>query len=67
MLQDLVEKIAIFRQAVGVRDDLNDLLASKYSEYAEILASQGRVQAALRYLTFLNDPVREIHEILKTR
>jgi hypothetical protein len=30
VLQDLVEKISIFRQAVGDRDDLNDLLASKY-------------------------------------
>lgn len=56
-LQDLIEKVSIFRHAVNASDnDLDELLARKYTQYAEILASQGRLPAALRYLSFLSDP-----------
>eukprot|EP01113_Clastostelium_recurvatum_P048040 TRINITY_DN865_c0_g1_i3.p1 TRINITY_DN865_c0_g1~~TRINITY_DN865_c0_g1_i3.p1 ORF type:complete len:1250 (+),score=350.23 TRINITY_DN865_c0_g1_i3:202-3951(+) len=55
-LQSFIEKVAIFRAALRSRGDLSDLIAQRYSEYAEILASQGRMPASLRYLSFLNDP-----------
>ena len=45
VLQDLVEKISIFRQAVGDRDDLNDLLASKY-RYTTLSPSSSFVSIA---------------------
>jgi hypothetical protein len=37
---------------------MSDVLANKYSQYAEALASQGRLQTAMTYLSQLNDPVR---------
>ncbi|KAI8981701.1 hypothetical protein BDF20DRAFT_905569 [Mycotypha africana] len=63
-LQDLIEKVTIFRKAIGFEDpDLFETsttkmsyeyplspLYDKYCEYAELLASQGKLTAALTYL-----------------
>lgn len=59
-LQDLMEKVTVFRRAIDFED--NALVAgeqtvyplaplyNKYCEYAELLASQGKLDIALRYL-----------------
>ncbi|EFA74877.1 WD40 repeat-containing protein [Heterostelium album PN500] len=53
-LLNLIEKVSIFRSATNSTTLSNDTLASKYSKYAEILASQGHLTDSLRYLSALN-------------
>ncbi|KAL6472867.1 hypothetical protein MHYP_G00190550 [Metynnis hypsauchen] len=55
LLQDLVEKVVVLRQAVekaqgGVAPAVGALLAEKMSQYASLLASQGSLQTAISYL-----------------
>ncbi|KAI4883950.1 hypothetical protein NFI96_027632 [Prochilodus magdalenae] len=55
MLQDLVEKVIVLRQAVerakgGATPAVGVLLAEKMSQYAGLLASQGSLQTAVSYL-----------------
>lgn len=60
-LQDLIEKVTIFRQVVNFQDaDLSksgdwklEDLYSKYLEYADIVAGSGQLEAAERYLDLL--------------
>lgn len=54
-LLEVLEKVSIFRRAIDY-NDMSDVLANKYSQYAEALASQGRLQTAMGYLSQLNDP-----------
>ncbi|KAI8097551.1 uncharacterized protein BX664DRAFT_326670 [Halteromyces radiatus] len=59
-LQHFVEKVTVFRNAIGFEDThLNDVgathyplgpLYSKYCQYAELLATQGKLSTALKYL-----------------
>ncbi|XP_066488667.1 protein transport protein Sec31A isoform X6 [Tiliqua scincoides] len=54
-LQDLIEKVVILRKAVqqtqvGDANAVGVLLAEKMSQYANLLASQGNVAAALAFL-----------------
>ncbi|XP_060599891.1 protein transport protein Sec31A-like [Ruditapes philippinarum] len=54
-LQDLVEKVMLLRKAVETSrghapEITTGVLADKLSNYAEILAAQGRLDTALRYL-----------------
>lgn len=60
-LQDLIEKVTIFRKVVNFQDSelskpddwkLEDLY-SKYLEYADIVAGSGQLEAAQRYLDLL--------------
>ncbi|RVX75872.1 hypothetical protein B0A52_00229 [Exophiala mesophila] len=60
-LQELIEKVTIFRKVVGFQDTelsktgdwkLEDLY-SKYLEYADIVAGSGQLEAAKRYLDLL--------------
>ncbi|XP_053542887.1 protein transport protein Sec31A isoform X3 [Ictalurus punctatus] len=62
LLQDLVEKVVILRQAVektqsGVAPAVGTLLAEKMSQYAGLLASQGSLQTAISYLPTNTDQV----------
>lgn len=60
-LQDLIEKVTIFRSVVKFQDNELDkkadyklaILYSKYLEYADILAGHGQLEAAQRYLDLL--------------
>lgn len=60
-LQDLVEKVTIFRRVVRFQDtELSksgdwklDALYSKYLEYADIVAAHGQLSAAQKYLDLL--------------
>ncbi|KEF57861.1 uncharacterized protein A1O9_05782 [Exophiala aquamarina CBS 119918] len=60
-LQDLIEKVTIFRKVVNFNDpDLSNPgdwkledLYSKYLEYADIVAGSGQLEAAQRYLDLL--------------
>lgn len=60
-LQDLIEKVTIFRSVVKFRDTELDktgdykleVLYSKYLEYADILSGHGQLEAAQRYLDLL--------------
>ena len=60
-LQDFIEKVTVFRQVTHFEDAAqpnNDdwklaPLYAKYTEYADILASQGRLSIAERYLDLL--------------
>jgi protein transport protein SEC31 len=60
-LQDFIEKVTIFRQVTdfrdGERENTQDWklapLYAKYAEYADILASQGHLKTAERYLDLL--------------
>lgn len=54
-LQSLIEKVSILRKAINYHQPLTGLLAEKYSEYAMILVSQGRLQNAVHCLSFLTD------------
>jgi len=54
-LVELLEKVNVFRKAIDF-NDMNEVLASKYSQYAGVLAAQGQLPAAMRYLSFLSDP-----------
>lgn len=54
---EVLEKVSIFRRAVNY-NDVSDILADKYSRYAEALAAQGRLQTAMNYLSQVKDPVR---------
>ncbi|XP_015273402.1 PREDICTED: protein transport protein Sec31A [Gekko japonicus] len=54
-LQDLIEKVVILRKAVQLTqamdaDAVGALLAEKMSQYANLLASQGSIAAALAFL-----------------
>ena len=60
-LQNFIEKVTIFRQITKYQDGEKSLssgwklstLYEKYTEYAEILASHGQLEAAQRYLDLL--------------
>jgi protein transport protein SEC31 len=60
-LQDFIEKVTVFRQVVGFQDADSQAsenwklapLYTKYSEYADILASHGQLQVAEKYLDLL--------------
>lgn len=60
-LQNFIEKVTVFREAVKFVDDEKGLSANwklqalyeKYCEYADIVASQGQLDVASRYLDFL--------------
>lgn len=60
-LQNFIEKVTVFREAVGYVDDGKNLssgwkleaLYAKYCEYADIVASQGQLEVAAKYLDFL--------------
>lgn len=60
-LQDFIEKVTVFRQVTNFEDtekskNANWKLAplyDKYTEYADILASQGRLEIAAKYLDLL--------------
>lgn len=60
-LQDFIEKVTVFRQVAKFQDpELSkssnwkmDSLYTKYAEYADILASQGKLEVAGRYLDLL--------------
>lgn len=60
-LQDFIEKVTVFRQVTNFEDtekskDANWKLAplyDKYTEYADILASQGHLEIAAKYLDLL--------------
>ncbi|NXY86353.1 SC31A protein, partial [Alcedo cyanopectus] len=54
-LQDLIEKVVILRKAVQLTQDVDSnavgaLLAEKMSQYANLLAAQGSIAAALTFL-----------------
>ncbi|KAM9329298.1 protein transport protein Sec31A [Gastrophryne carolinensis] len=54
-LQDLIEKVVILRKAVqimqaGDTQDMGALLAEKMSQYANLLAAQGSLAAAMAFL-----------------
>jgi len=51
-LQDLIEKITIFKHAVDDQEIPTELV-NKYAQYADILASQGILSVALDYLTIV--------------
>ena len=53
--QDLVEKVMVLQKSVEIArgealDICDGLLASKLSQYAELLAAQGNLQTAFNYL-----------------
>lgn len=60
-LQDLIEKVTVFRKVVNFQDtELNktedwklDSLYNKYLEYADIVAAHGQLEAASKYLGLL--------------
>jgi protein transport protein SEC31 len=60
-LQEFIEKVTIFRQVTGFKDSDHSraddwklaALYAKYAEYADILASQGHLKSAERYLDLL--------------
>lgn len=60
-LQNFIEKVTVFREAVKFVDDEKGLSANwklqalyeKYCEYADIVASQGQLDVASRYLELL--------------
>lgn len=60
-LQNFIEKVTVFREAVKFVDDEKGLSANwklqalyeKYCEYADIVASQGQLEVASRYLELL--------------
>lgn len=63
-LQDLIEKVVILRKAVQLTqamdaDAVGALLAEKMSQYANLLASQGSIAAALAFLPANTNQVRE--------
>jgi hypothetical protein len=53
-LQVLIEKAAVFQQAIH-QPSVGPLLASKYTEYATLLAAEGKLEAAQRYVAFARD------------
>ena len=70
LLQNLIEKVTVFREVTDFEDD-GRLATSKwklaplydlYAEYADIVASQGQLQTAERYLDLLPDkyPAAEV-------
>ncbi|KAI5852668.1 hypothetical protein DFP73DRAFT_533578 [Morchella snyderi] len=60
-LQSFIEKVTVFREAVKFVDEEKSLSANwklqalyeKYCEYADIVASQGQLEVAARYLDLL--------------
>eukprot|EP01099_Mayorella_cantabrigiensis_P003622 TRINITY_DN2733_c0_g6_i1.p1 TRINITY_DN2733_c0_g6~~TRINITY_DN2733_c0_g6_i1.p1 ORF type:complete len:1122 (-),score=331.65 TRINITY_DN2733_c0_g6_i1:283-3315(-) len=49
ILQELMEKISIFQAAIN-QETISPLLAEKFAQYGEILATSGRVEIGLKYL-----------------
>jgi protein transport protein SEC31 len=52
-LQEFIEKMTLFRKAIDYEDTDGDGLTAlykKYCEYAEWMASQGKLQVALKYI-----------------
>ena len=55
LIQDLIEKVVILRKAVQLTQAMDTstvgvLLAAKMSQYANLLAAQGSIAAALAFL-----------------
>uniref|UniRef100_A0A8C4UU43 Protein transport protein Sec31A n=1 Tax=Falco tinnunculus TaxID=100819 RepID=A0A8C4UU43_FALTI len=68
-LQDLIEKVVILRKAVQLTQAVDPnavgaLLAEKMSQYANLLASQGSIAAALTFLPTNTNQVRGIQVFL---
>lgn len=67
-LQDLIEKVVILRKAVQQTQvmDANAvgvLLAEKMSQYANLLASQGNIAAALAFLPANTNQVNRLNVV----
>uniref|UniRef100_A0A4W3IBZ7 Protein transport protein Sec31A n=1 Tax=Callorhinchus milii TaxID=7868 RepID=A0A4W3IBZ7_CALMI len=65
-LQDLIEKVVVLRKAIELRQGTNnngvgDVLAEKMSQYANLLAAQGSLLAALSYLPIDTSQVKIMH------
>ena len=52
-LPDLVEKVSLLQRSVSDGVNVGPQLADRFSEYAQILATQGRVQESLQYISFM--------------
>ena len=68
-MQDLIEKVVILRKAVQQTQVMDGnavgaLLAEKMTQYANLLASQGSIAAALAFLPANTSQVDGIHFIL---
>ncbi|CAG8591763.1 13128_t:CDS:10 [Ambispora gerdemannii] len=64
-LQNLIEKVTVFRKAI----DYLATLYQKYAEYAAILAAQGRLSSALKYISLIpleyqSDDTQELQDSL---
>ncbi|XP_053318851.1 protein transport protein Sec31A isoform X7 [Spea bombifrons] len=65
-LQDLIEKVVILRRAVQVTQavetkDVGALLAEKMSQYANLLAAQGSLAAAMAFLPVNTNQLNIMH------
>eukprot|EP00062_Callorhinchus_milii_P004894 gi/632943796/ref/XP_007887150.1/ PREDICTED: protein transport protein Sec31A isoform X2 [Callorhinchus milii] len=65
-LQDLIEKVVVLRKAIELRQGTNnngvgDVLAEKMSQYANLLAAQGSLLAALSYLPIDTSQLKIMH------
>ena len=64
--QDLIEKVMVLRKAVEsmVGLGIGQAAAEKLANYASILASQGKLEAAMGYLPDSVDKVMHYHDIV---
>ncbi|GCC29731.1 hypothetical protein chiPu_0008173 [Chiloscyllium punctatum] len=65
-LQDLIEKVVVLRKAIELTQGTNNngvgaVLAEKMSQYANLLAAQGSLAAALSYLPTDTDQLAILH------
>ena len=65
-LQDFIEKVSAF-QAITQKSMVTDKMAGKYTEYAELLSSQGCLDGAKRYLDLLPKDCHEGGAVLRDR
>eukprot|EP00735_Rhodelphis_limneticus_P004984 TRINITY_DN1665_c0_g1::TRINITY_DN1665_c0_g1_i1::g.17806::m.17806 TRINITY_DN1665_c0_g1::TRINITY_DN1665_c0_g1_i1::g.17806 ORF type:complete len:1147 (-),score=366.04,sp/Q8L611/SC31B_ARATH/34.52/0.0,WD40/PF00400.27/8.4,WD40/PF00400.27/0.0072,WD40/PF00400.27/0.11,WD40/PF00400.27/48,WD40/PF00400.27/3e-05,WD40/PF00400.27/31,Sec16_C/PF12931.2/5.7e-09,Sec16_C/PF12931.2/1.5e+02,SRA1/PF07304.6/6.9e-10,Med15/PF09606.5/0.15 TRINITY_DN1665_c0_g1_i1:221-3661(-) len=65
MLQDVIEKVAVLRQAVGTTS-VSESTAEYYCKYAALLSCQGRLDAALRFLDLIGSKSSQ-GEVLRDR
>jgi len=63
-LQTLIEKVSVFRRAIHHKEPLNPALATKFAEYAHILASQGKLTSAIQNLSFVSETKLDESNIL---
>jgi len=61
---DIMEKVLIWSNIINARKIANPILANLYTRYAELLAANGRLDVALKYLENISEANETVQELI---